>query len=447
MPTEAEVQTQWRNVVDILETMRNHADGTMAPAGGLFDTLQQSLEGQYTPDGLASATANMRALYAAMIAPSTVLGWLSPLLFEYGGILAAHATLGFGSGYRNVGELFSAIYEWFVANSLTVQSRAITYDTTATAGGSNVGNGAVSRLTVDENAFNLEACTVEKKVLRCRQDQNTGTKEEAEEFECFGSQESQDSLLRAAFGSGEAARTFMTSHHAGSGRGGSLLTNSSFSTFDSTATPKFSAWTETAGGAQLAQDTTNFYRSNPGGGTDASLRINGGGGTVTITQPLTAMRVRRLDPNTPYFLRVMVNPTVGTASGGTFTIRMGSQEVDLTVASMSAGWQELLIPIGVANWPRVFNADPLTVEIEWTSSTSGFLLVDDVLFAPFDLWDGTWWFLRANAASPTPWLVDDTLLFTDTGGAPATGQIQWWLYVAGLGYLPSTTGTPTFADP
>ena len=64
-----------------------------------------------------------------------------------------------------------------------------------------------------------------------------------------------------------------------------------------------------------------------------------------------------------------------------------------------------------------------------------------------ELVDGTYWAIRGNAATHTPWLVDDQLAITDTGGAPATAKIQYWLWRTGLGYLPSTTGTPTFSDP
>lgn len=454
MPTEAEIQTQWRNAVDVLETARAHADGTMAPAAGKFDVLLQSLEGDYTPVEIAAAVARYRATYSALLDPGTALQFLSPLLLDYAAILAAEAGIaGFGSGYRDSGDLFSALYEYFVATTKTVQSRNITFDSTVTtgksgpSGGSIVGNGAMSRLTTDRYGFAIEACHVERKLFRCRQDQNTGVEKEAEVFEHLGANESQDALLRSSFGSGRSSIAFLRSHHAGSGAGGSLLNNSTFSTFLATATPKFTGWTETAGGAQLAQDTTNFYRSHPGASTDAALKITGGAGTVTVKQALDEMRVRRLDSNTPYFLRVMLNKTVGTASGGTVTIRMGSVTASVTIAALGAGWQELLITAGEDSWPTVFGQDPLDVEIEWSSSTSGFLLVDDVLFAPFDLVDGTWWFLRANNATPIAWEIDDLLQFTDTGGAPTTGKVQWWLFVAGLGYLPSTTGTPTFADP
>lgn len=445
-PTEAEIQTQWRNAVDVLESLRSTFDGTIAGAGGKLDTLLQSLEGEYLPGELARFATAIRSGCSALVTPQSAFTALQPIMFDYANILKADASGGFGSGYRNAADIFRALYEWFHDNTLTVESRAITFDTTPTAGGSNVGNGALSRLTVDEHDYDMEACHVEKKQLRCRGDQNSGAFENAEVFEISGVAASFDSLLRASFGSGDAARRTLTSKHAGTGEGGSLLQNSSFSTYNASGTPKFAGWTEDAGGANISQDTTNYYRSFPNARTDASLKITGGSGTVTLSQPLTAMQVRRLDPNTPYFLRVMVNPTVGTASGGTFTIKLGSQTVNTTVASMSSGWQEILVPIGTGCWFRNFNEDPFDIEIEWSSSSSGYLLVDDMIFCPWDLVDGTFWLLRGNAASHTPWLVDDILTVTDTGGAPSTGKVQWWNFVSGLGYLPSS-GTPTFADP
>lgn len=444
--TEAELQNQWKNAVYALELVRALADDSVTPSGGAIDVLVSSLEGQFTPTDLPLAMRSLRAQLSNAISPTMANAVLQPILYDYAGILSADATDGFGSAYRNPGDIFRALYDWFVDNSLTVESRAITYDTSATAGASNVGNGALSRLTVDANGFNLEACHVEKKQFKCRADQNTGAEKQAEVFEAVGTAASPDSCLRAVYGSGDSARASIVSRHAGSGNGGSLLNNSSFSTYSASASPKFSGWTETAGGAQVSQDTTNYYRSFPNATTDASLKITGGGGTVTLTQTLANSRIRKIDPNTPYLLRVMLNKTIGSASGGTVTIRMGATEKSVTIAAMSANWTELVLDFDSGCWPKNFNQADFSVQIEWSSSTSGYLLVDDVIFCPWDLIDGTWWNIRGNAATHTPWLLNDILTVTDTGGAPATGKIQWWLFVAGLGYLPSS-GTPTFADP
>ena len=440
-PSESELQAQWRAAVDLLESARAFGDGTVAGPGNLLDTLEQSLEGEYTPQSLASSSARYRAILSSMVEPGRALEFLTPIMFEYATLITS------GSGYSDVRSIKRAVYEHFVDTAKTVKSRAITYDTTATAGAGNVGNGSMNRLTVDANGFNLESCHVEKKQFRCRQDRNSGTQEHAEVFEVIGEAAPLDSLLRSSFGSGDASRRLIRSMHAGTSQGGSLLRNSSFSTFNSSGSPKFAGWDDTVGAAQLAQDLTNFYRSHPGATVDGSLRINGGGGLVTLVQSLDLMRISRLDPETPYFLRVMLNKTVGTAVGGTVTIRMGSQTASVTIAAMSSGWVELKIPAGTGSWFRTFNVNPFTVEVEWSSSTSGYLLVDDVIFVPWELVDGTYWALMHTDPTPVSWLVDDTLEFTDLGGSAGTGIIQWWLWVSGLGYLPSTTGTPTFLDP
>lgn len=442
-PSEAEVQAQLVAVVDILETQRAHIDGTMAANAGPLDVLLQAIEGTYTPD-LVPLAQSYRATLSSLIDSSTARGMLDPVLFEYGRIITD-----FGGAYTTADELSVALYDWFVTNGTTIQSRAITYDTSATAGGSNVGGGGgseMSRLTVDAQGYNIEACHVEKKIWKCVQDQNSGVSEHAEVWECQGAAPPPDAILRGSFGSGLPAGNQIRSHHTGSGTGGSLLSNSSFSQYGASDTPKFTRWTETAGGANIAQDTTNYYRSYPGSTTNASLRINGGGGQTLIKQPLSDMRVSSLDPNVPYFCRLMWNRQIGSGSGGTLTLRMGNRSASVT-PSAQTGWQELLIAPGTASWFENFNEDPFDIEIEWDGTgTSGYLLIDDVIFAPWDQVDGTYWFLRLNHTTATPWLRDDTLTFTDTGGAAGTGKIQWWFWTAGLGYLPSS-GTPSLADP
>ena len=446
-PTEAEVQTQWKNSVAILEATRNYADATVLGTGKLFDTLEQSLEGEFTPTAIANAVAAYRSGLSTLVDPSRAAGFLAPLLYEYAKLITTT-----GNAYRNLNDLMRALYEHFKKNTLSVKSRAITYDTSATLSiiATNVGNGTVSRLTVDENDYNIENCTVEKKLFRCRQDQNSGVLQGAEVFECAGTQASQDSLLRGSFGSGIVTRLRAT--HAGSGSGGSLLSNSSFQTYSATATPRFSGWTLTAGAAADAtQDTTTYYRLYPGTTVGNSLKITTTGATVTLKQAITSMRISQLDPNTPYFLRVMVNK--GTASTGNFVLRLGASSVSTAVSTLAAGWNEIKIPLTSACWPRVFtyNDTPFDIEIEWsgTPTAAQVIYVDDAIFVPWDLIDGTYWNIRgANLTADAPWKIDDTLEFTDTGGAPGTGKIQYWLWVAGLGYLRSKSdGTETFADP
>jgi len=432
--TEAEVIAQWRASVDLLEQTRVYADGTVAGTGGLLDVLNQLLEGEYTPAALANAANAYRAGLSGLVSPGRIMEFIGPLLFEYAGLLTD------GSGYRDTSRIMRALYEHLANGSIRVESRAITYDTSATLGGANVGTGSFSRLTVDENGFNMEACHVETKRWRCRADVNSGTNEHAESWEHLGSAQSKDSLLRSTYGSGTSTRAFIRSRHAGAGSGGSLLRNSSFSTYDAAASPRFVGW-DLDSGTEPTQDTTNFYRSHPGASVDGSMQLNG---DCVLKQTLASMRISKLDPDRPYFYRVMVNKSVGSGSGGDIVIRLGSQAVTTSVASLGAGWNEILIPATSVCWFRNFNENPMDVEVEWNTRSSGTILVDDCILTPWDLVDGTYWNIRGSA---TPWMVDDTAEFTDTGGAPATGKIQWYLFVSGLGYLPSATPGVTFTDP
>lgn len=450
MPTEAEVQTQWKNAVNVLEKTRAYADNSLANGGGYLDVLVQSFEGEYIPISGAAFVQRVRALMSGVLDSSQALFVMDAVLREYAPLLAASATLGYGSGYQTTRELFQALYQWMHDNTYSVETRAITY-TTPSANGGNTGTAGVSRLTTDRFGYPLEACHVEKKMLQCITDQNSGALKWAESFQIVGETASFDGVRYAANGSG--ARSTLRAKHAGSGAGGSLLSNSSFSDFSSTATNKFTNWVATYGGsavaADLTQDTTNYYRSHPNASTDASCKISmdNAGDSITLKQTLTNMRVSRLDPDTPYFLRVMVNKTVGTAVGGSVTLKLGANTtVTSTVAALSANWDELVIPFDKTCWLEEFGEDAFDIEIAWSGGTSGFMLFDDVIFCPWDEFDGTYWLVHQNNASPVANIVGDEYYAVDSGGAGGTGILQYWCWRAGLGYLPSDA-TPTIADP
>lgn len=450
-PTQTEIQTQWANGINVLEHLRALADDELAGNAGLWDTLLQSLKGEYTPVELAGFAARSRAGVSNLIGPDLARQVITACLYEFGRLWNSNPGAtdeGFGAGYRTPQQLWRALYEWFVQQSQTVESRNITYGTpTAQTSGTNTGNGVIERLTVDENDEPMEACTVEKKMIRCRTDSSTGVQAGSEVFELIGDASSFDNVLRSALGSGSTANAVLYSRHAAGGNGGSLLNNGSFASYSASGDPKFTGWTETANGAQISQNTTTTYRKAPGQDTAYSLAMDGSSGTVTITQPLTAMRRQRLNADQPYCLRVMVNRAAGSAVGGNLTLTLGSQSISPTVASLDAGWDEVLIPLDNNCWFRNFNQDDLSVSISWASPTSGTLYIADAIFCPLTFIDGTYWIVRQNNASPANWRVDDLFTASDSGGAPTTGKIQYWNWVAGFGYLPSTTGTPTFTEP
>ena len=454
-PSEAEIQTQWKNTVNILEKTRAYADNDLADPGGYLDVLVQSFEGDYIPVDGAAFVSRIRSLLSSAVGRTQAVSAIEPVLYEYASILAASSTLGYGSGYQSSADLFAALYQWFVDGSYTVVTRAITYTAvSAVAGGT--GNAGISRLTVDRYGFNLEACHVEKKMFKCISDQNSGSQKWAERFQAVGSAASFDGLRIGATGSGEASRTTITAKHAGSGNGGSLLNNSSFSDFTASATSgaQFTNWDETRVGAAttaITQDTTNYYRSHPNANTNASMKLAlaNAGHSITVKQTLTNMRASRLDPNTPYFLRVMVNKTVGSGVGGNVTIKLGGNAtVSTAVSGLGANWQQLVIPFDKTCWLEEFGQEGFDIEIAWAGGTSGYMLFDDVMFCPWDLIDGTYWLVHQAHATPLANLVDDEYKAVDSGGAPGTGIMQYWCWISGFGYLPSTGGgSPTIADP
>lgn len=428
-PALSEIQSQWQKTVDILETERAHFDGTLVAD---IDTLQQAYEGDYTPQGLEAWVRDVRGFASSIVHRNSARKAMIPLVYEMGKLI--------GSPYRDPRLIWSDIYDYYHANSLAVKSRSISYDTPAA--GSNTGNGTVQRLTVDENGYNLEAEFIELKTLECIRDQVTGANRHAEIFRLYGVEPAIDGLDLANAGSGRVSGGFYAKH-AGSGEGGSLLLNSSFTTYVSggSVTTLYRGWTIAGSTSNIGTDTTNYYRGHPGDGdAPRSIVFND---NETITQKLSVSG-RRIDPTKPYYLRVMFNRAVGSCDG-TLTIALGSVTANV-VLSAQTGWNELKIAIGTGNWPANFYEDQLDVSIALSGRSSGTLLVDDAILTQFDQWDGTYFI---NLGGSTPYERGDVHTWTDTGGAAADAKIQYYAWLAGFGYMPSASAASdiTFADP
>ena len=452
--TEDQLQDQWTKAVDILEQTRVFAD-SLVGASSEFEVLTSALKGEFTPDALAVWAQQQRASLSSMIDPSRIYDAIAPCVLDYGKVLQAANKI--GSGYETVPELMVAIYEYFAGGSERVESRLITLDIAQSRTGT--GDGEMSRLIVDENNFQIDAVHVERKKWRCRRDQNTGVKKHAEEFEMVGETRSRDNLLNATHGSGSTQSVAIRNKNAGGGTAGSLLRNSSFSSYDAAATNKFTNW-ERVSGTEAIQSTL-YYATYPGADTNASMLmgVSGASGTARYKQTLANMRVAKLNPNRPYFLRAMVNAVAGpgaNGAGGNFVLHLGSQTVTVALSAIvsAGGWYEVMLPLNTNSWFKNFalgaTSDDFDVEVEWTGWSAGDLLIDDVILCELDPVDGTWWVLRMNDATPVAWVVDDELEFLDTqsaGSGAAGGLINYYLFRAGLGYLPHATSSITFADP
>lgn len=423
--------TAW---VKVLKDLRAALDGTYltdidavatTPAGNVGDF-------GYTLQGVAQ---DHRANAAVLLGRQWAQAGLAPTWREFGRVAAAAETVG-----EDFTSLLRRVFDYRADNSKLVTSRQITYDTPA-AGGSNSGNGTLTRLTVDERGYNLENCYVELKTCECISDAQMGRLKYGELFEFRGSTASKDQIALA--GSGLPLKRRYVAKHAGAGDGGSLLQNASFESYSTGATHPFTGWTADTE-ANIAQDLTAYYRGYPGAPDAlASLRFNG---NAVVSQALSVTNQPLLRYQ-PYGLSIAVNREIGSGDG-TLRIRMGAHTTTVVLAAQT-GWNRLTVPFTSSCWLRNFDEQSLDVTVELSGRSTGYVLVDDFCFAPIDYFDGSFWWLMGGA---TAFLLRDKFTMTDTGGAATTGLIRYWLWRSGLldsfPYFPvGTGGAVTWADP
>ena len=430
-PTVGEVDAMLQAYAAIKYDTWNYGNGTLL---GKLDTLEQALEGDYAP-GLAAWTNRVRAAVANAHDQSDLIR----IVREYGKLA--------GSPYAtssNTAGLHRDVWLYWNDNSKTVESRAITY-ATPSANGSNTGDGLLSRLTEDARGNELESARgIELKTAECVVDQHTGGDRHAEVFRVYGANAPIDSLG----GDSSGGVWTLPSRHAGTdAAAGSLLRNSSFqtTTASGSVTTLFPGWTlDTTTDISQSVLTAEGFREIPRVSGVHSLKADG---NFTCSQKLS-VRNLSVSKNVPYVLRLMWNREEGSGDG-TVAIRLGSQTTSVAMAAQT-GWNELLLPIDTNLWYENWVEDEADVQVSLASNTSGYVLFDDVIFAPMTPIDGTWYFLRGGA---TPWAAanatlpeGDKFTWTDTGGAYGTGKIQS-VWVREFGYSLPNSGTPSVADP
>lgn len=415
-PTEAEVQTQWKNLTKIFDTVL--AD-LVTDFVARQDTYEQSLEGDFLPEALDGIRSTRTGLDAAM---RGYLDCLAPQMRQYARIVGAPET-----DVRQI--VARRLYDWFITNSYTIKSRGITFGSVS-AGGANIGTGTINRLTKDENNLDIEATFMDVKTLKCVSDQTTGSLRHQETFEIRGAAPSRDSLSPLGSGLLSQIRCFSAAD--------SLLSNPSFSDFGGTITSLTSLtnWTAASSLANFNLDQSNYYRDFPGDTTPAALKFLA---NDNVSQRLS-VRGANLDATVPYYIQLAYNRQVGSGDG-TLTLALGSQTVSVALVAQT-GWNVLRLTIGQKNWYKTWAEDNADVVITLGSRTTGSVLVDDVLLVPYVPFDNLWYCPIGGA---TPFLVNDYFTFTDalTG---SDSVLQKWLWRALNAYLPHS-GAPTISDP
>lgn len=424
-PTQAEVETQISNVVRLFENLRNYC-GVTASTNFLdnLDTLTQSVEGSYSNEVLAGAQSLRNALVSAN---GTEAAALAPLFLDMGMVINAPE--------KSVSAILTRLFEFMINSSQAVTSRQFTYGA-ATPDGSNVGTGAVYRITVDGYGENIENCTAEAKEITCTADQYSGAVKGEELFQFTGSDAERDNLKITGSGLVSTIRAVSSAD--------SLIGNASWTNFSGTTSVPTSItdWLPGSDIANFEIDQVNYYVDDKkDGGSPASLKFKA---NDYVEQKFSVRNVT-LNPSVPYYCSIFYNREIGAADGD-LTLWLGDQYETVTLAAQ-AGWNELKIPLGVKNYLQTFNSTDPAIKVNLASNTTGTLLVDSCVFAGCQNFDGTWWQILGGA---TPFLyvpgTGDKFTVTDSEVAGAILQYHFW---KSLGrYMPSGTGgAVTWADP
>jgi len=337
--------------------------------------------------------------------------------------------------------------------TVTVKSRARVI-ATAAAGGSNVGNGVVARLSVDRFNQPIENGSDEAKSWTCVQDEHSGAARWSEIFTLRGTAPTR--LVWPYPGAGSVVQGVKALSIADSAR---YVQNPGFETYD--ATNKFSGWFSSVDGATQAnwtQDTARYYKDVLPGTTPAAA-IQAAGTTDYLYQTWSAQAIN-WNPYVPLYAQVAYMRR-GSATG-TLVLQIGDQSVTVDISTKTNDeWNVLRFPAATPTtnaWFRQWNAsnagtstNPF-VKVGVTTLATGTCLIDDLIVAPYVPFDGLWTAIvpgpanSATTAGPsTPFLKDDVFTGTDSSGA--VGKIQICLAKAAGVYLPSTTGgTQTWAE-
>lgn len=417
-PTEADIQDQIGKVCKIYDEMRKFGHVNSPNMLQMEGDLIAAIEGDYSPETL-SGWSTVRASYAALMEQAATS--LTPLLRTY--------AQNIGTPETDAQSILTRLFRHFTDNSLTVETRDFTFGT-ITAGGSNVGNGTVNRLTTDENGDDIENQTADAKTVECIGDEHSGASVEGEErFNVRGTTALRDRIEIAGSGLSAEIRAITARDSR------QLLQNPSFDQFEGTVTvpTAVTGWTPTSDIGNFQLNTTT-YRDPFNLTTPYSLQIDT---NDTLSQNFSVKRAQ-FNPSVPMYLQIAYNRAAGSGDG-TLTLHLGSQSTAVVLAA-ETGWNVLRIALGTKNWFKNWNQEDPTVAIQLSGNSSGYVLVDDIVFFPMSLFDGAWYSVVGGS---TPFLKDDIFTWTDS---EVGSIIQVWLHRIFQRYLPHS-GSPSWSDP
>jgi len=422
MTVKSELWGQLANAVKIIDELWKFGAVNSPNLVTLIDTLSQSYLGNH----VGSTTAAVKTLRTAISTQSVNTAVLQPIILEL-------AKRGYNSRATAVSDALDDIARGMDALTETVAERNITYGS-VTAGGSNVGDGTVLRLTTDEYGNKIEDGAWDGGITKVEitQDKNTGVSGGSEKGLIYGSGVTPyDNLEMGDAPNGSLVVTAMNAAN-------SILTNSDFETSSGTgATLAFTGWT-LSDPEDFSEETTVTYNDS-----DQAIEFEDNANILQYIPDASGS----LDSSKPAFLIV---PFYRVSScDGTLTIRLGSQTESVALSAQS-GWN--LLVLGVADekgWYNNFKEDSsdlgVRVQISLASRTTGSLVIDNVILAQPSAFNSKYYMLIAGDSD---FINGDYFTFTDSvnGTSGGDGRIQFTLSRLFGKYLPHTSGSETYAD-
>lgn len=416
--SESDVKTEFGNIIKAFDGFRLYSGVTATTFLTRLDTYYQSIKGDYSPQALAEANRFRGALAQAINMCGAAF---SPQILHYGQVISAPEF--------SVPAIMQRLRDYYFDNSLKVQSRVMTFGSVS-ASGSPTGTGTINRLNVDEWNQNIENCHGDTKTFEVTADATTGAVKHEEIFEIRGAVSNADNLLILGSGRVDSLRAQSARDSARN------IRNPSFdSTSGSNPTITITGWTLSAQSA-FDTDAVNYYRDAFGVSAPASMKITG---NATATQLLSSLNFQA-NRFVPMYTQIAYNRAVGSGNG-TLRLTVGSKTFEV-VLSAQTGWNILRFS-GHWQWYKNWQTNAPAITVAIVNNTSGYTLVDDLMFVPYQNFDGLW-YMPIGAA--TDWLLKDKYTAADTSAE--TGIIQHWIWRSTGFYLPHANGSSiTWSDP
>lgn len=441
--TTGAVQTAFSAAAKILDQQRRYGYVNATNLISLLATYEADYGGDFIRSA-ETAIQQCRAANNGVLMPNYIQTVLRPWIQQYTLSAPLPTTV------TNDAAMLQELYLYMQKNKIYMQSRNITYNPPTNfgnlAGGSNLGNGKILRLTRDQWNFPIENIWCDSKLARCVQDATTGAKQGQEVFSVQASVPYVDQIRRSGSGI-SAIFTGRTTDDTNPGLFNASFDNWSSTTGSPTNPSGLTNWVSSGGDSSsiYTLDATNYFRVAPSTNAANSYALNIVASN-TFSQ-LLSVKGTRLNPGTPYVYALIFNAQVNGATG-TLTGRMGKVFNTVTVDGLT-GWQVMTVPatingtVGQACWPKNFIADnPSTTDVEIVYNKTGGngLLIAEALLLQMQPHDNTWYVaIPGSAATYAPWKLGDQLQWADVDGNTGVNQSMAWR--AWNFYFPSSNGS------